>query len=179
MNTQVVAGTVVLLVIVAAYFSGIETVDEHEQRVLTVFGEYRTVLAPGTTFVPPFVSETYSYDTRTQTIEVPPQEPVTRDNVRLTASATVEITIVDPAKTFQQIGTETEAKQSIANVAGTALRAVIGDMERDGALDRHREISIRTRNEMDNALEEWGIRVDSVEIREVTPPRDSQWTIEW
>ena len=74
-----------LLVIAAvAVYQAVEIVNAYEKRALTVFGEYRRLLEPGISFIPPFVSQTYTFDMRTQTLDVPRQEAITRDNSPVT-----------------------------------------------------------------------------------------------
>ena len=80
-----------LLVAVATVYSSIEIVNAYEKRALTVLGDYRKLLEPGISFVPPFVSNTYPFDMRTQTLDVPRQEAITRDNSPVTADAVVYI----------------------------------------------------------------------------------------
>ncbi|WP_440769832.1 SPFH domain-containing protein [Natronorubrum sp. DTA28] len=168
-------GALVLLVVIAALLSAIEIVDAYEKRALTVFGEYRKLLEPGINFVPPFVSNTYRFDMRTQTLDVPRQEAITRDNSPVTADAVVYIKVMDAKKAFLQVD---DYKKATSNLAQTTLRAVLGDMELDDTLNKRQEINARIRQELDEPTDEWGIRVESVEVREVNPSKDVQRAME-
>ena len=168
-------GALVLLVVIAALLSAIEIVDAYEKRALTVFGEYRKLLEPGINFVPPFVSNTYRFDMRTQTLDVPRQEAITRDNSPVTADAVVYIKVMDAKKAFLQVD---DYKRAVSNLAQTTLRAVLGDMELDDTLNKRQEINARIRQELDEPTDEWGIRVESVEVREVNPSKDVQRAME-
>ncbi|QSW97975.1 SPFH domain-containing protein [Haloterrigena alkaliphila] len=168
-------GALVLLVVIAALLSAIEIVDAYEKRALTVFGEYRKLLEPGINFVPPFVSNTYAFDMRTQTLDVPRQEAITRDNSPVTADAVVYIKVMDAKKAFLQVD---DYKRAVSNLAQTTLRAVLGDMELDDTLNKRQEINARIRQELDEPTDEWGIRVESVEVREVNPSKDVQRAME-
>ncbi|WP_121742190.1 SPFH domain-containing protein [Natronorubrum halophilum] len=170
-----VVGALVLLVVIAALLSAIEIVDAYEKRALTVFGEYRKLLEPGINFVPPFVSNTYRFDMRTQTLDVPRQEAITRDNSPVTADAVVYIKVMDAKKAFLQVD---DYKKAVSNLAQTTLRAVLGDMELDDTLNKRQEINARIRQELDEPTDEWGIRVESVEVREVNPSKDVQRAME-
>ncbi|ADB59736.1 band 7 protein [Haloterrigena turkmenica DSM 5511] len=170
-----VVGALVLLVVLAALLSAIEIVDAYEKRALTVFGEYRKLLEPGINFVPPFVSNTYRFDMRTQTLDVPRQEAITRDNSPVTADAVVYIKVMDAKKAFLQVD---NYKKAVSNLAQTTLRAVLGDMELDDTLNKRQEINARIRQELDEPTDEWGIRVESVEVREVNPSKDVQRAME-
>ena len=170
-----IVGALVLVLVVAALLSAIEIVDAYEKRALTVFGEYRKLLEPGINFVPPFVSNTYRFDMRTQTLDVPRQEAITRDNSPVTADAVVYIKVMDAKKAFLQVD---DYKRAVSNLAQTTLRAVLGDMELDDTLNKRQEINARIRQELDEPTDEWGIRVESVEVREVNPSKDVQRAME-
>ncbi|WP_255169759.1 SPFH domain-containing protein [Natrononativus amylolyticus] len=168
-------GALVLIVVIAALLSAIEIVNAYEKRALTVFGEYRKLLEPGINLVPPFVSKTYKFDMRTQTLDVPRQEAITRDNSPVTADAVVYIKVMDAKKAFLEVD---DYKRAVSNLAQTTLRAVIGDMELDDTLSKREEINARIRTELDEPTDEWGIRVESVEVREVNPSKDVQRAME-
>ncbi|WP_293031161.1 SPFH domain-containing protein [Natronococcus sp.] len=168
-------GALVLVVVVAALLSAIEIVDAYEKRALTVFGEYRKLLEPGINWVPPFVSNTYRFDMRTQTLDVPRQEAITRDNSPVTADAVVYIKVMDAKKAFLEVD---DYKKAVSNLAQTTLRAVLGDMELDDTLNKRQEINAKIRQELDEPTDEWGIRVESVEVREVNPSKDVQRAME-
>ncbi|MCU4750790.1 SPFH/Band 7/PHB domain protein [Halobacteria archaeon AArc-curdl1] len=168
-------GALVLVVVLAALLSAIEIVNAYEKRALTVFGEYRKLLEPGINIVPPFVSKTYAFDMRTQTLDVPRQEAITRDNSPVTADAVVYIKVMDAKKAFLEVE---EYRTAVSNLAQTTLRAVLGDMELDDTLNKRQEINARIRTELDEPTDEWGIRVESVEVREVNPSKDVQRAME-
>jgi regulator of protease activity HflC (stomatin/prohibitin superfamily) len=155
-----------LLVAVVTVASAVEVVQAYQKRALTVFGEYRGLLDPGIHFVPPFVSKAYTFDMRTQTIDVPRQEAITEDNSPVTADAVVYIRVMDAKKAFLEVDDYVKA---VSNLAQTTLRAVLGDMQLDETLSRRDHINARIRRELDEPTDEWGVRVESVEVREVKP----------
>ncbi|WP_459194995.1 SPFH domain-containing protein [Halosimplex sp. J119] len=166
LSPLLVVGLLLLLIVIAAVYSAIEIVEAYEKEALTVFGEYRRLLEPGIHVIPPFVSRTYPFDMRTQTIDVPQQEAITRDNSPVTADAVVYIRVMDAKRAFLEVE---EYKRAVSNLAQTTLRAVLGDMELDDTLSRRESINARIREELDEPTDEWGIRVESVEVREVNP----------
>ncbi|WP_135363936.1 SPFH domain-containing protein [Halosimplex halophilum] len=170
----IVAVLLLLLAVVVVYKS-VEIVNAYEKRALTVFGEYRKLLEPGINIVPPFVSKTYAFDMRTQTLDVPRQEAITRDNSPVTADAVVYIKVMDAKKAFLEVD---NYKKAVSNLAQTTLRAVLGDMELDDTLNKRQEINAKIRKELDEPTDEWGIRVESVEVREVNPSKDVQQAME-
>ncbi|MFP8952613.1 SPFH domain-containing protein [Natrialbaceae archaeon A-arb3/5] len=170
-----VVGALVLVVVVATVWSMVEIVDAYNRGALTVFGEYRKLLEPGLNIVPPFVSRVYTFDMRTQTIDVPSQEAITRDNSPVTADAVVYIRVMNAKRAFLEVD---DYQRAVSNLAQTTLRAVLGDMELDDTLSRREMINERIRQELDEPTDEWGIRVESVEVREVTPSRDVKGAME-
>ncbi|WP_394328052.1 SPFH domain-containing protein [Halogeometricum rufum] len=170
-----VVGLLVLLLAVVTVYQMVEIVDAYEKKALTVFGEYRKLLEPGINFIPPFVARTYAFDMRTQTLDVPRQEAITRDNSPVTADAVVYIKVMDARKAFLEVD---DYKRAVSNLAQTTLRAVLGDMELDDTLNKRQEINARIRKELDEPTDEWGVRVESVEVREVNPSQDVQQAME-
>ena len=165
----------VLVVIAIAISSAVVIVKAYEKRALTIFGDYRKLLEPGINFVPPFVSKTYPFDLRTQTHNVPRQEAITRDNSPVTADAVVYFRVMDAKKAFLKVDDYTRA---VSYLAQTTLRAVLGDMELDETLSNREEINARIRKERDDPTDQWGIRVESVEVREVNPSSGVQKAME-
>ncbi len=170
-----IVGLLFIFLVVVTIWQAFEIVDAYEKKALTVFGEYRKLLEPGINFIPPFVSRTYAFDMRTQTLDVPRQEAITRDNSPVTADAVVYIKVMDAKKAFLEVD---DYKKAVSNLAQTTLRAVLGDMELDDTLNKRQEINAKIRKELDEPTDEWGIRVESVEVREVNPSKDVQQAME-
>ena len=177
LSRSLVFGVAVLALLVAlvTVVSAVEIVDAYDKKALTVFGEYRDLLEPGVHLVPPFVSRTYAFDMRTQTLDVPRQEAITRDNSPVTADAVVYIKVMDAKRAFLEVD---DYKNATSNLAQTTLRAVLGDMELDDTLSRRDQINDRINEELDEPTDEWGIRVEAVEVREVSPSRDVKQAME-
>ncbi|MDQ2056112.1 SPFH domain-containing protein [Halobellus sp. H-GB7] len=170
-----VVGLVVLVLAIATVYSTVEIVNAYERRVLTVFGEYRRLLDPGLNVIPPFISKTYPFDLRTQTFDVPKQEAITRDNSPVTADAVVYIRVMDAKRAFLEVD---DYERAVSNLAQTTLRAVLGDMELDETLSEREKINRRINEELDEPTDEWGIRVESVEVRTVKPSADVENAME-
>jgi len=105
LSQSLVYGVAALAVLVVAVtiVSAVEIVDAYDKEALTVFGEFRKLLEPGVHLIPPFVSRTYAFDMRTQTLDVPQQEAITRDNSPVTADAVVYIKVMDAKKAFLEV----------------------------------------------------------------------------
>jgi len=103
---------------------------------------------------------------RTQTLDVPEQEAITEDNSPVTADAVIYIRVMDAEKAYLEVE---NYRKAVSNLAQTTLRAVIGDMELDQTLSRQKEINARIHEELDRPTDEWGVRVESVEVQSVMP----------
>ena len=171
----VAIGTLFLLLAIITVWQSVVIVEAYEKKAKTVFGKFDTLLEPGINFVEPFVSNTHAFDMRTQTLDVPRQEAITRDNSPVTADAVVYIKVMDAKKAFLEVE---DYKTAVSNLAQTTLRAVLGDMDLDDTLNKRQEINARIRKELDEPTDEWGIRVESVEVREVNPSKDVQQAME-
>ena len=170
-----ILGLVALALATATVCSAVEIVNAYEKRALTVFGEYRRLLEPGLSVVPPFVSKTYTFDMRTQTIDVPTQEAITRDNSPVTADAVVYIRVMDAKRAVLEVD---DYEGAVSDLAQTTLRAVLGDMELDDTLSEREVINRRIAEELDEPTDEWGVRVESVEVRSVKPSRGVESAME-
>jgi regulator of protease activity HflC (stomatin/prohibitin superfamily) len=170
-----VTGLALLVIAIAAVSSAVEIVEAYEKRALTIFGEYRELLDPGIHFIPPFVSRTHRFDLRTQTMDVPRQEAITEDNSPVTADAVVYIRVMNAKRAFLEVE---DYRRAVSNLAQTTLRAALGDMELDATLSQRDRINERIRRELEGPTDEWGIRVEAVEVREVNPSADVQRAME-
>ena len=166
LDPMAVVGLLALALAAAVLASAVEIVDATEKRALTVFGEYRGLLGPGLNVVPPLVSRTHTFDMRTQILDVAEQEAITRDNSPVTADAVVYIRVMDAEKAYLEVENYLDA---VSNLAQTTLRAVVGDMELDETLRQQEEINARINRDLDRPTDEWGVRVEAVEVQSVMP----------
>jgi regulator of protease activity HflC (stomatin/prohibitin superfamily) len=171
----IVIGLFFLVMALAVVANSVVIVQPYEKKAYTVLGSYRGLLDDGIHLVWPFVSSTTRFDMRTQTLDVPRQEAITRDNSPVTADAVVYIKVMDAKKAFLEVD---NYERAVSNLAQTTLRAVLGDMELDDTLNKRGEINARIRKELDEPTDEWGVRVESVEVREVNPSKDVQQAME-
>jgi regulator of protease activity HflC (stomatin/prohibitin superfamily) len=174
-NFLSVLGVVVLFGAIAALYSAVVIVQPYERHAYSLLGSYQGLLDPGLNLVAPFVSRTYPFDLRTETVDVPRQEAITRDNSPVTADAVIYIRVVDAERAFLEVD---DYGNAVSNLAQTTLRAALGDMDLDDILSRREEINDRIRVELDEPTDEWGVRVESVEVREVKPSRDVEAAME-
>ncbi len=156
----------VIGVIILILVSGIRIIQPYQQGLWILLGQYRGRLNPGFNWVFPLVSNVIKLDLRTQVLDIPKQEVITKDNSPTNVDAIVYIKVVDPEKAYFEV---TNYRIATIALAQTTLRSVIGDMELDEILYNRDLINGRLRDILDKATDAWGVRVEAVEIREVDP----------
>jgi len=169
-----IAGVVaiILLVLLFLYLS-VRVVQQYEKMVVFRLGRTNEGLVrdPGLRFLIPIIDRPVKVDVREQFIEVPSQTTITRDNAPINVDFLIYWRIVDPLKSIVNVAYFAGALQGVAT---TTLRAVIGDILLDEVLSRREQINEVLRTKLDEVTERWGGKVTTVEIREITPPRDVQ-----
>jgi regulator of protease activity HflC (stomatin/prohibitin superfamily) len=165
-------GFVVVVVLVIVYLS-IRVVQQYERMVVFRLGrtDESMVRDPGLRFLVPIIDRPVKVDTREQFIEVPSQTTITRDNAPINVDFLIYWRIADPLKSVVNVANFPGALQGVAT---TTLRAVIGDILLDEVLSKREQINEVLRVKLDEVTERWGGKVTTVEIREITPPRDVQ-----
>jgi regulator of protease activity HflC (stomatin/prohibitin superfamily) len=175
MEIVAVALAVLFLVLVAAllFFAAIKIVNQYERLLVFTLGRTspQEVKGPGWVFVVPIVQRGVRVDLREQFIEVPSQTNITKDNAPISIDFLIYWRIADPYKSVVEVQNFNGALQ---NIATTTLRAVIGDILLDDVLSKREQINEVLRVKLDEVTERWGGKVTTVEIREITPPRDVQ-----
>jgi len=141
------------------------TVQPYQQGVVTLLGSYKRIINPGLNWISP-IATVLKIDLRTQVLEVPRQEVITKDNSPTNVDAIIYIKVVDAPKAIFQVQDYHIATVALAQ---TTLRSVIGDMELDEILYNRERINTRLRDILDEATDRWGVRVEAVEIKEVDP----------
>ncbi|HET7678457.1 MAG TPA: SPFH domain-containing protein [Candidatus Limnocylindrales bacterium] len=167
-----VAAVVIVFALIFLYLS-VRIVQQYERMVVFRFGRTNeaAVRDPGINFLIPIVDRPVKVDVRETFIEVPSQTTITRDNAPINVDFLIYWKIVDPLKSVVNVQYFAGALQGVAT---TTLRAVIGDILLDEVLSKREQINEVLRAKLDEVTERWGGKVTTVEIREITPPRDVQ-----
>ena len=167
-GVQGVLLVVVVLGIIWLLRTSIRAVKEYDRLVIFFIGRFRTVRGPGLTFVLPFVESVMRVDMRETIIDIPSQTAITKDNASIGIDFLVYYRITDPELSVTKVEDVVEATGKIAT---TTLRAVIGDIVLDDVLSRRDQINDVLRVKLDETTERWGMKITTVEIREIEPPR--------
>ena len=167
------AGGFVLVVVLVIIYLSIRVVQQYERMVVFRLGktDESMVRDPGLRLLIPIIDRPVKVDTREQFIEVPSQTTITRDNAPINVDFLIYWRIADPLKSVVNVANFPGALQGVAT---TTLRAVIGDILLDEVLSKREQINEVLRVKLDEVTERWGGKVTTVEIREITPPRDVQ-----
>lgn len=145
--------------------SSVKIMREYERAVVFRLGRFQAVKGPGLILILPFVQQIVRVDLRTVVLEVPSQDVISRDNVSLKVDAILYFRVVDAQKAIIQVENFLGATNMLAQ---TTLRSVLGEHELDEMLAKRNELNAAVQSTLDAQTESWGIKVISVEIREVT-----------
>ncbi len=166
MLVAVIIGVAVFLLIVLAAFS-IKIVREYQRVVLFRLGRAIGLRGPGLVLINPLTDRTTFVDLREQYLEIPHQTAITKDNASISIDFIIFYKVFDPQMSVLEVLNFAGAAQ---NVAATSLRSVVGDMVLDDVLSKREQMNAALRTRLDEVTERWGVKVTTVEVREVNPP---------
>ncbi|HEU0236594.1 MAG TPA: SPFH domain-containing protein [Candidatus Limnocylindrales bacterium] len=163
----------VAVVVLAFLYASIKIVNQYERILIFTLGKTspQEVKGPGWVFIVPIIQRGVRVDIRERFIEIPSQTNITKDNAPISIDFLIYWKIVDPYRSIVEVQFFEGALQ---NIATTTLRAVIGDILLDDVLSKREQINEVLRVKLDEVTERWGGKVTTVEIREITPPREVQ-----
>ena len=167
----IVLGIIVLVVLIGLS-SAIRIINEYERGVLFRLGRLMDLKGPGLRLIIPFgIDRLVKIDLRTVTLEVPPQEVITLDNVTIKVNAVIYFMVVDPRNAVTRVANFINATSQIAQ---TTLRSVLGQSSLDELLANREKINAKLQQIIDEQTEPWGIKVSTVEIKDVELPQTMQ-----
>lgn len=151
--------------------SGIRIVAEYERGVIFRLGRVVGARGPGLFFIFPGFERMQVVDLRTITLDVPPQDCITQDNVTVRVNAVIYYRVMNPTNAVVQIK---NYNLGTAQIAQTTLRSVVGQVELDGLLSEREHINDQLQSIIDEATDPWGVKVTLVEIKDVELPQSMQ-----
>ena len=170
-GTLVVVGVIVVLLLIIV-FSSLRIANEYERGVVFRLGRLIPLKGPGLFFIIPFgIDRLVKIDLRVITLEVPPQEVITNDNVTAKVNAVIYFQVVDAQRAVTQVLNYINATSQIAQ---TTLRAALGQATLDELLANREKINQNLQKIIDEQTEPWGIKVAVVEIKDVELPQSMQ-----
>jgi regulator of protease activity HflC (stomatin/prohibitin superfamily) len=163
-----------VILVVAALFiltNAIRVLKEYERAVVFRLGRAIGAKGPGIIFLIPLVDRMIKVDLRTITLDVPPQDVITRDNVSMKVNAVIYFRVIDPMRAIIAVEKYLYATSQLAQVT---LRTVLGEVELDDLLAKRENINERLQTILDHETEAWGIKVSSVQVKHIDLPQEMQ-----
>ena len=154
-----------------AIISGVKILKEYERAVIFRLGRMVGARGPGLTYVIPGVEKMVRMDLRTVTMDIPPQDVITRDNVSVKVNAVLYFRVLEPNKAVREVENYLFATSQLAQVT---LRSVCGQGELDELLAEREKINTRIQDILDKQTDPWGIKVVLVELKHIDLPQEMQ-----
>ncbi|MCI9042870.1 MAG: SPFH/Band 7/PHB domain protein [Muribaculaceae bacterium] len=195
---EIILIAIIAFLILVIIWAGVKVVPQSETRVVERLGRFHSVLAPGLNFIIPFIDKpktiytrrvessiggrtvvkttaTSVIDLREQVYDFPSQQVITRDNVTTEINALLYFQITDPKKAVYEID---NLPNAIEKLTQTSLRNVIGELELDETLTSRDTINSKLQVILDDATNKWGVKVNRVELQDITPPESVRVAME-
>jgi regulator of protease activity HflC (stomatin/prohibitin superfamily) len=160
-----------LIVVVVLIISGIKILKEYERAVVFRLGRMVGARGPGLVYVIPGIEKMVKMDLRTVTMDIPPQDVITRDNVSVKVNAVLYFRVLEPNRAVREVENYLFATSQLAQVT---LRSVCGQAELDELLAERERINSRIQEILDAQTDPWGIKVVLVELKHIDLPQEMQ-----
>ncbi len=155
-------------------FTWIRQIDQYERGIVFTMGKYSRMWDPGWHLLIPVFQKSVKVDIRVKAVDVPDQEAITKDNIPIRINAVIYFRVSDAAKAV--IAVE-NFMYAVSQLAQTTMRNAVGEVTLDGLLANKKEVSQGIQLVVDKASEEWGIDVQSVELKDIVLPESLKRTI--
>ncbi len=162
---------VVIVIVGLIIFSGVKIMYEYERGVVFRLGRLSGTKGPGFKWISPGIDKLIKISLRIITMDVPPQDVITKDNVSVKVNAVVYFKVVEPEKAIVQVENYLYATSQLAQ---TTLRSVLGQVELDDLLAERDKLNLKLQDVLDKQTDAWGIKVTLVEVKYVDLPQDMQ-----
>ncbi|HTZ17599.1 MAG TPA: slipin family protein [Dissulfurispiraceae bacterium] len=163
--------TFVFLVIMAAYIlsSAIKILKEYERGVVFRLGRIIPVRGPGLVLIWPVIDKLVKVSLRTVTMDVPPQDIITKDNITVKVNAVIYFRPIDPIKAVTEVE---DFYYATSQIAQTTLRSILGQSQLDDLLINREQLNAELQKVIDTQTEPWGVKVSAVEVKNVDLPQE-------
>ncbi len=166
-----ITAIVVLVIAFLIIISGLKILYEYERGVIFRLGRIVGVRGPGFIIVIPFLERMVRVSLRLVTMDVPPQDVITKDNVSVKVNAVVYFRVVEPNRAILQVENYLYATSQLAQ---TTLRSILGQVELDELLSEREKLNLKLQEVLDKQTDAWGIKVTMVEVKYVDLPQEMQ-----
>jgi regulator of protease activity HflC (stomatin/prohibitin superfamily) len=162
---------ILVAIVLVLMLSGLRVVQQYERGVIFVLGRLRGAKGPGLFWIIPFVSRMEKIDLRIVTLNVPPQEVITRDNITIRVTAVIYFYVADPIAAVVNV---MNFLQATTQIGQTTLRNVLGQSDLDEILAQRQRINQKLQTIIDEHTERWGVKVTVVETKDIELPATMQ-----
>ena len=163
-----------LVILLVVILCSIRQINEYERGILFTCGRFTKVMNPGWRLVLPIFQSFKKVDIRTKAVDVPEQETITKDNVSIKINAVIYYKVFDAGKTICEVQNYGYA---VSQLAQTTMRNIVGSVTLDELLSEREKISADICSVIDKATDAWGIKVENVELKDVSLPEDMKRVI--
>jgi len=152
----------------------IRQVNEYERGLKFTLGKFTSILEPGWRLVFPIIQSSRKVDIRVKAVDVPDQNTITRDNVSVKVNAVIYYKVADAQKAIIEVE---DFRYAISQYAQTTMRNIVGEVTLDELLSSRDKIADRIREIVDKETDAWGLKVNNVELKDVSLPAEMERTI--
>lgn len=165
--------TIIILAIIL-FLSFLRQINQYQRGVMFTMGRFTGIKEPGWRIVVPVFQSMTKVDIRVKAVDVPDQKAITKDNIAVSVNAVIYYNVADASKAVLAVE---DYYYAMSQLAQTTMRNVVGQVELDELLSQRDAISERIRTIVDQASDDWGIKVDNVELKDVALPQEMERTI--
>lgn len=165
---------IIILVIVLILLVSVKQINQYERGVLFTIGKYTKILNPGWRIVIPIIHSYKKVDIRTKAVDVPEQDAITKDNVSVRINAVIYYKIFDASKAILEVE---NFYYAVSQLAQTTMRNLVGSVSLDELLSEREKISTEICKIIDEATDPWGIKVENVELKDISLPEEMKRVI--
>lgn len=164
----------IIIAVVILILACLRQINQYQRGVMFTMGKFTGLREPGWRLVIPIFQQMAKVDIRVKAVDVPDQKAITKDNIAVSVNAVIYYNVSDASKAILNVENYYYAMSQLAQ---TTMRNVVGQVELDELLSKRDAISDRIRTIVDQASDDWGIKVDNVELKDVSLPPDMERTI--
>ena len=161
-------------IILIIIFVSIRQINQYERGILFRFGKFAKILKPGWHIILPIIHSYRKVDIRTKAVDVPEQEAITRDNVSIRINAVLYYNIFDASKSILAVQ---NFNYAVSQLAQTTMRNIVGSVSLDELLTEREKLSSEICNIVDKETDPWGIKVENVELKDISLPEEMKRVI--
>lgn len=164
----------IIVFVIIVILAMLKQINEYERGVMFTMGRFSKIMNPGWRIIVPVFQRLMKVDMRVKAVDVPDQKAITKDNISVGVNAVIYYKVADASRAILNVENFYHAMSQLAQ---TTMRNIVGEVELDELLSERDRISERIRSIVDQASDEWGIKVDNVELKDVALPPDMERTI--